>query len=702
MTAQVTEFKALVLSPIASHPQDYGNRNRILQMTRFFKELGYEIHFVFYPIESDWERGIPPSAKEMRAAWDSFTIIPPTRPLHQQAVGEHHQIDEWWDPAVGKYLDWLFKREFFDVMLVNYTYFAKAFEHAPRATVKVLEMHDLFSGRKEMLAAQGVGPDFFYTLPDQERVAFDRADIVIAIKDGEAKIVRDMTKKPVAVSVPFYMAERPARQRPERLLPTEDLRVGFLGANNVVNVVNMRRFLETFGWSQRIYVPNLSLSIAGNVAYQLQSGAPGVKLLGRVEYIENFYDEIDVVVAPLMFSTGIKIKVGEALSFGKPVVATENGFDGYSPTDKFHTLKNYEEVCRALVSLAYDRSRLKTLESRSSLAAQLARHNYANGCRSLAMAVKRLSKMIVLVTDQPIWSAGTPQQERLAQWIQLFTYMGRAAVLYVGSAPIEVPTRDDLSMVKFIDLSGAHDKLESASRALEEFDRTHTIIELVISAGKQLGQSLWERLQERFTYVTLDLWVPDLARIAKMDSGDAAANVCLTERNGTAKRNAIPLSLNALRYEPYGLRGWARGQRSTEIWIARCNPAANEQAGIDLLSAMMNGTIPVSTVDLDLFADSFDSLRGRPPPSLIVAVGRDRRMADVWRSVAQQAGIGCVDLSEADFPILVEAENGSTSLCSTYADVARHLTGSSGYVSQEAAHSGDTGWHTYWNLVAKR
>ena len=106
--------RALVLSPAASHPQDYGNRNRVWQVTNFLKNNGYAVDFVLYPYETEWIRTIPAEADDMRRAWDSFWVVPPTIPLHQQARGDYHQIDEWWDEAIGSFLTWLFARRSYD------------------------------------------------------------------------------------------------------------------------------------------------------------------------------------------------------------------------------------------------------------------------------------------------------------------------------------------------------------------------------------------------------------------------------------------------------------------------------------------------------------------------------------------------------------------------------------------------------------
>ena len=60
----------------------------------------------------------------------------------------------------------------------------------------MLETHDSFSGRRETFEAHGIAPEFFYTTLERERVAFDRADLVVAIKDfrgpgdGQARLGR--------------------------------------------------------------------------------------------------------------------------------------------------------------------------------------------------------------------------------------------------------------------------------------------------------------------------------------------------------------------------------------------------------------------------------------------------------------------------------------------------------------------------------
>src|SRR2546423_394333 len=237
MSELTTRRKALILSPTASHPQDHGNRNRVFRTTSFLKEVGYDIHFLLYPMERDWENELPESSARMRSAWTSFAIVPPSRALHQLAAGEHHLIDEWWDPQIESHLKWLFAREWFDLFVVNYTFFSKAFEFAPSSTVKVLETHDMFAGRRELFQANDAPVEFFYTTKKEEAVALKRADVVIAIKDEEAEGLRSISATTETISVPFFSTVQPLPKRPERLEKNQELRVGFIGALNSVNVL---------------------------------------------------------------------------------------------------------------------------------------------------------------------------------------------------------------------------------------------------------------------------------------------------------------------------------------------------------------------------------------------------------------------------------------------------------------------------------
>jgi glycosyltransferase involved in cell wall biosynthesis len=346
----------LVLSTTPPLPRDYGNRNRVHQTVSLFRQMGFSVSFLLYPIDCDWAEEVPAYYRRLVDSFDYFGIVPNSRKLHQDAPGYHHAIDDWWDDTIAQHLIWLCQRKKFDVVFVNYTFLTKAFEYAPAGVVKILDTHDLFSGRRELFEKFGVAPEFFYTSPEREKVALDRADAVIAIKQSEAVALAALTQRTV-FSLPYWddrpLETRANPGRPEVYDYDRPLRLGFLGAHNSVNIVNLRRFLSIFARYVVLYNLPVEVIIAGNVCEGIAEDHPFARKLGFLDDSAEFYRMVDAVVIPLEFSTGIKIKVAEALAHNVPVLATRDAFDGfraYHPTQQAPSLT---ALCEMIAAVAF-------------------------------------------------------------------------------------------------------------------------------------------------------------------------------------------------------------------------------------------------------------------------------------------------------------------------------------------------------------
>ena len=345
----------LVLSTTPPLPRDYGNRNRVHQTLSLFQRMGFKISFLLYPIDRDWADEIPTYYSQLVESFDYFATIPNSRKLHQNAHGYHHEIDEWWDPNIAQHLIWLFQRKQFHVFVVNYTFLAKAFEYAPPGVVKLLDTHDVFSGRRELFEKFGVPAEFFYTSAEQEKLALDRADAVIAIKRSEATTLKALTSRRVLL-LPYWDDRQPQTlDFSTRAAFDYDrpLRLGFLGAYNSVNIVNLRRFLAIFFRYYMIYNPPVEIVIGGNVCAGIADDYPFVRKLGFLDAVFDFYGMIDAVVIPLEFSTGIKIKVAEALAWNVPVLATRDAFDGFRAYHPTQNAPSLHALCEMIVAAAF-------------------------------------------------------------------------------------------------------------------------------------------------------------------------------------------------------------------------------------------------------------------------------------------------------------------------------------------------------------
>lgn len=61
---------------------------------------------------------------------------------------------------------------------------------------------------------------------------------------------------------------------------------------------------------------------------QLLAGAPGARLVGKVEDVRPHLHQAAALVVPLRIGGGTRIKILEAMAAGTPVVATSVGAEG--------------------------------------------------------------------------------------------------------------------------------------------------------------------------------------------------------------------------------------------------------------------------------------------------------------------------------------------------------------------------------------
>ncbi|HEY1708522.1 MAG TPA: glycosyltransferase [Rhizomicrobium sp.] len=356
-----------VVAPTFTHPQDYGNRKRLFAFCDALTRAGASIHLLHYASELNWRLSVDTDAlQDASRRWTSVFTIPPTRAPHKAPAGSHHELDEWWDPIIGEYVAWAARTCSFDVLIVMYPYLSKAFEFVPERVYRILDTNDRFSGRKELFEANGLRPEFFYLTEEEELKALNRANLVWAIKEEEAAFFRSLGASNV-LALPHADELSPVERKGGR---GESLRAGFIGAPNHINIRNFTNFLNQSLPVFREHLPPLEIVVGGNIGSSLKTtNTPYLSVMGPVKSARSFYEQIDVAIVPMTFSTGLKIKTTEALSFGVPVVAHAHAFEGLPAQHPYHHLQSHEEIADALVELAFSPEKLEPLREASQRAA---------------------------------------------------------------------------------------------------------------------------------------------------------------------------------------------------------------------------------------------------------------------------------------------------------------------------------------------
>lgn len=188
---------------------------------------------------------------------------------------------------------------------------------------KVLALKGFFGERRirlgEQLPTPFVSLDLLDSLAHATRVGFNN------LPDLQLYARLSGRSNGVLVGMGF-----PSRTQPP---PNGDPALLFVGARTKPNIESLDWFLKLVWPWVRSELPSAALRIAGSVgtAFAHQEYA-GVTFLGFVDSLEEEYRRAAAAIAPLVSgSSGVKTKIVEALSFGRPVITTSLGVDPGDP-----------------------------------------------------------------------------------------------------------------------------------------------------------------------------------------------------------------------------------------------------------------------------------------------------------------------------------------------------------------------------------
>ena len=86
---------------------------------------------------------------------------------------------------------------------------------------------------------------------------------------------------------------------------------------------------------------------------RLQEMYPGVIVTGAVDDMKQIVGDSALMIAPMLFGTGIKTKIVEAMSWGVPVVTNQIGIEGIDAShgEDLFVCESDEEVVRNVMLL---------------------------------------------------------------------------------------------------------------------------------------------------------------------------------------------------------------------------------------------------------------------------------------------------------------------------------------------------------------
>ena len=343
----------LVFSPVKIYPVDAGSRVRIYNFTSHLIKLGHNVHFVYYSAD-----GVDKTHFDfMQNMCDSFTCI--VKKKKTELKEGNYILDQWYEDSIEKKINELVNLFKIDTVLTNYIFHSKFLESLPKNVYKIIDTHDRFTNRYKLFSNQ---KDVKYTWhsysKEDEAKALNRADMVIAITNEENEYFSSISKS--AIVTLGHIENQKYLNRSYNTLT----KIGFIGGPNQVNRVAINNFLEEF-YKNSKNIDNLQILIAGRICNHIEHQHKNIKKLDLVDDLEQFYSSVDLIINPLMFGTGQKIKSIEALSFGLPIISTKVGFEGISNSEKLHQLDSIADMVKTIDDIVEEPLILETLKNKS-------------------------------------------------------------------------------------------------------------------------------------------------------------------------------------------------------------------------------------------------------------------------------------------------------------------------------------------------
>jgi glycosyltransferase involved in cell wall biosynthesis len=165
-------------------------------------------------------------------------------------------------------------------------------------------------------------------MKERELAAYERADMVIAVSEDDRKLIqRELPTMPIEVIPNVH--DVPDFPDPNKRQHGELVFVG--GFNHDPNIDAMVYFCRDVMPLITASCPEARLKIIGSNAPQAihELASEHVEVLGYVPHTAPYLESASISVAPLRYGGGMKGKVGEAMSYGLPVVTTSFGAEGF-------------------------------------------------------------------------------------------------------------------------------------------------------------------------------------------------------------------------------------------------------------------------------------------------------------------------------------------------------------------------------------
>ena len=174
---------------------------------------------------------------------------------------------------------------------------------------------------------------FYFSTRRQEKLSSRFADKIAVLNDKDSELIKFHYNRNSDAILPVAIDCRRPLKKDIRFI-SKKLTIGFLGANYHPNVNGISWFISNvlplLDESVVLLVAGKGMDKVSESLELLNKSQSTVSVSGFVDDLRSWYANIDIVVSPIFEGGGMKVKVAEALSYGKYILLSPDSYHGYT------------------------------------------------------------------------------------------------------------------------------------------------------------------------------------------------------------------------------------------------------------------------------------------------------------------------------------------------------------------------------------
>ena len=313
-------YTTLLVTDIEFWKADLGNRQRILRLIQYLKN---KVSLKVLVLKKFTEQDILELKK-----YNLFDIVDciyhsddRTSDINKYKDFYTVNLEKFYNLNLKVRFDNYLKKNNFNNIIIEYIrldYLLNGLDNSNFNTI--IDTHDLMSIRTEKHLKNG--EDFFINLKREEEYSIlSKYDNILAIQKSEYKLLQENIKNSNII-----LSQHAVNICFDRIINKNFKNITFV--SGPANAQFIEWFIKNV-WTI-FFSTDLVLNIFGSCCDRLENytSYKNIVLHGRIDNLSIAYDNSDLVINPVLFGGGLKIKNVEALANGLPLITTNEGANG--------------------------------------------------------------------------------------------------------------------------------------------------------------------------------------------------------------------------------------------------------------------------------------------------------------------------------------------------------------------------------------